>query len=405
MIQDHGPSHRCTSVIAFLFAMALTYSPCLSADAQPKARLTDGSSRAATLNEIDADWRLKFTGREDKKLFDVPAKDLIAWGAPNEAERGAWFLLADGGLIVGDLLRTKDGVAVVDSATLGELKVPLSRLRGIVFTPPAKRLGRDRLEAKLRSARADADEVWMLNDDRLRGSVASISEEKIELLEGERNVDLPLENAAAIVFDSAVVEPTPHKGLGAAIGLADGSLIVADRCEPNTEGDRIKLTSGKLSVTIPLSKIVFVQPFGGRAMFLSDLKAAGYRHIPLLDLKWDYKTDANVLGGKLRSGGRISRKGLGVHSASVLTYRVPEGARRLIGRVGIDDSTASGGSVIFRVFVDDGSGKWKPKFASKVVRGGNDPLDLSIDLTGVRQVSLMVDFAGPWRRARSCQLA
>ena len=37
--------------------------------------------------------------------------------------------------------------------------------------------------------------------------------------------------------------------------------------------------------------------------------------------------------------------------------------------------------------------KWKSKFTSKVVRGDDAPVDISIDLAGARQVSLMVDFA------------
>ena len=65
-----------------------------------------------------------------------------------------------------------------------------------------------------------------------------------------------------------------------------------------------------------------MQPLGGRAVYLSDLKPAEYRQTPFLDLPWPYRADRNVTGGMLRRGGRLYLKGLGVHSAARLVYAI-----------------------------------------------------------------------------------
>ena len=132
---------------------------------------------------------------------------------------------------------------------------------------------------------------------------------------------------------------------------------------------------------------------GGRVVYLSDLKPASYRHIPYLQLAWPYQADRSVLGGRLRAGGRLYLKGLGMHSPSRITYDLDEPYRRFEAEVAIDAEAGARGSVVFRVFVDDGGGTWQEQATSEIVRGGEPPVPISVDLTGAKRISLLVDFA------------
>jgi hypothetical protein len=127
--------------------------------------------------------------------------------------------------------------------------------------------------------------------------------------------------------------------------------------------------------------------------YLSDLKPSGYQYIPFLDLTWPYRTDRNVLGSQLRAGGRLALKGLGMHSAARLTYDLDKPYRAFAAAAAIDDQTAGRGSALFRVYADDGSGQWQLKYESPIVRGGAAPVPISVDLAGVKRLSLLVDFA------------
>ena len=380
-------------VTASMLLLATIDSGSRAETSVPVLRMVDGTPRPARLVSADSDWQLTFAADDADKAISSTAGDVIAWGAPHEFAAGDLILLADGGVIVADLVSADAGVVHADSRSCGALKIPTARVRSVLFRLPAAGIKRDKFIEKAHAARLRSDQVWMTNGDTLDGAVAKIDDEAIHLARGERTVKLPIDNVTAVLFDSAVVAPAEHEGLHSVVGLVDGTRLVADRCVFSEEKAHAEILSGELSVKVPAAKIVFMQPRGSRAVYLSDLKPASYRHIPLLDLKWDFHTDANVHGGRLRCNSRLYLKGLGVHSASVLAYRVPKDTKRLVGRIGIDESAGRGGSVVFRVYVDDGTGKLKPRFESETMRGGQPPQDITIDLTGARQVVLMTDFA------------
>ena len=144
--------------------------------AEPPAsvlRLADGTSRTARLVAADTDWTLQFTTSEDDQPLSITAADVIAWGAPHEPAPGEQFLLADGGVLVADLEGMDAGVANVDSKPLGELKLPMARVRAIVFRPPGTGSERDQFLRKARQAQAKSDQVWMSNGDTLDGNGCS----------------------------------------------------------------------------------------------------------------------------------------------------------------------------------------------------------------------------------------
>jgi hypothetical protein len=76
-----------------------------------------------------------------------------------------------------------------------------------------------------------------------------------------------------------------------------------------------------------------------------------------------------------------------------ITYRLDGEFSRFQASLAIDDSTGNRGSVTCRVYIDDGGGAWKPVFTSNVIRGGQPPTAVDVDVSGARQISLLVDHA------------
>ena len=176
------------------------------------------------------------------------------------------------------------------------------------------------------------------------------------------------------------------------MGFSDGSRIIATRLVLAAAQAELQ-TTGIGEASVRADRVVALQPLGGRAVYLSDLKPASYKHIPFLQLAWPFHADANVDGGRLRSAGKLYLKGIGVHSASRLTYDLDQAYRALQAELAVDDQTARHGSVEFRVFVDTGNGQWQSRYASPIVRGGQAPTPMSVDLAGVKRISLLVEFA------------
>jgi hypothetical protein len=240
----------------------------------------------------------------------------------------------------------------------------------------------------LRSATGESDRVILANGDKLAGRLESIRDDKLRL-EAELVVaDIELHRIRAIIFDPSLLRRRKPEAFRAIAGFTDGSRLTAEELVLDGESLTIKLAGGT-ALKAPAAELVCLQPLGGTVTYLSDREPAGCRQIPYLDLPWPpYRADRNVTGGLLRAGGRLYLKGLGVHSASRLTYELDGPFRTFQSALAVDDSTSGGGSVRFLVYVDG-----ERKFASPIVRGGTAPVPISVDVAGAKRLDLVVDFA------------
>lgn len=121
--------------------------------------------------------------------------------------------------------------------------------------------------------------------------------------------------------------------------------------------------------------------------------AARQTAIPLesLDLSnmvqdWDKpRAGKSVNGRPLSIGGVRFDAGLGTHSFSVLAVELDGQADRFEAQVGVDDEVGSLGSVEFQVWLDK-----KKVYASGVLKGGQPPLPVRVDLRGAKKALFVV---------------
>ena len=402
------------SICIFQFALLLLvhsiHAPAARAEA-PLAMPVEGEPFPARLTAIDANWQITFAAGQQPRT--MPAADLVAWGQCAEQGRAGGLVLADGGLVMADVVAADKEKLTADSEAFGTLKLPLETLSGVVFRWPSDRQKRDALVDRLAQAGGESDRLLLDNGDELTGLITGIENDAIKLDADVGPIEVKIDRVSALIFNPALkIKPRPAVAPPAAqtgrlrawVGLADGSRLLAGQITLDGAALRI-VADGQTWKTSP-KRLVFLQPLGGRCVYLSDLKPAEYHQTPYLDLPWPYRADRNVTGGLLRCGGRLFLKGLGVHSAARLTYSLGEGpgvragqgsgfrvqgsgtAKRFEADVGVDDSTAGQGSVQFRVLVDGNE-----KFASPILRGGNPPVHVTVDLTGAKKLELLVDYA------------
>lgn len=335
-------------------------------------------------------WTLRFGGAEGE--HETAVADLAYWGRFVEPKQPVQLVLAGGGILVADALRISDDRLVGNSALAGAVDVPLRLVAGIIFEPPTDPRRSDRLLARVLSPAGQADRVILENGDELTGTVSAFDAATLRLQSDTGPVDLERVKLTAVVFNPILTDKPKLSGLRLVIGLIDSSRVTAISLSTDAKGARLKLAGG-VALTVPTEAIVALQPLGGRVVYLSDLKPASYRHIPFLELSWPYRLNESVAGRLLRADGCLYLKGIGMHSPSRIAYDVDGRYERFDAEVAIDGETGRRGSVVFRVFVDDGSGSWREAARSEIVRGGEAPVPLSVNLTGVRRISLLVDFA------------
>jgi hypothetical protein len=345
----------------------------------------EGQAYEATLTAASADWELTFDQGERRELA---AQDLVTWGSLVEPRQEPQILLADGGLLAAEPLSSDGEKLTADSAMFGEVSLPLEHLAGIVFHPPADRQRADLLAARLWSAAGKSDRLILDNGDELTGTVSSIGASVVEFASNVGKVKLETYRIAALAFDPSLISRPRHRGLYAVAGFEDGSRLYVSSLEVSDKTTQVRLP-GLQAWTARPGRLVFLQPLGGRASYVSDLKPTGYRHIPFLELSWPYRLDRNVQGAQLRAGGRLYLKGVGMHSASRLTFPLDGSHRRFAADLAIDSSTGGRGSVVFRVFADT-----QQLYASPVLRGDTPATPISVELPAdAKTLSLIVDFA------------
>jgi hypothetical protein len=114
--------------------------------------------------------------------------------------------------------------------------------------------------------------------------------------------------------------------------------------------------------------------------------------VPYLTLPWPYHRDRSVTGTLLRAAGHRYIKGLGVHSAARLTYRLDAAYRRFAADVALDETAGGGadrgGNVRFRVFVDG-----KQQAVTDPITGDQTPRSVEVDLTDAQRLDLIVEYA------------
>jgi hypothetical protein len=288
--------------------------------------------------------------------------------------------------------------------------LPRAAVSGVVFALPKRVDDREKLVAGVRGGEpspsaslkgrgtSGGDFVLLANGDRATGTLKELAN-RIAVLEiAGQLAKLPLGRVEAIGFAGgrpSAGEPSPGpslKGRGNLIvGLRDGSVVYAKNVRASETDLEIELVNGA-KLKSATADIAALESLGEQVFFLSDLEGANYRHVPYLSLKWPYTRDRNVLGATIIVDGTRYWKGIGMHSASRLTYTLDRNYRRFDSAVAIDDSANGRGSVVFGVYVSR-DGKWVDSFTSGTVRGGEKPVPISVDLRGVKGLTLTVDFA------------
>jgi hypothetical protein len=348
----------------------------------------DGQPAKARFVEADAQGQWTFAvGTTQRKWL---AGEVVRWGIVPEPARGPVVVFTNGGLMPGEPLRIDAGRLTLRSEEFGDVLISLESLAGIALLWPAQPAQQDRLADRLIETKGTADRVLLANGDQMDATVSDLGSRAVRLDGDTGPIDLPRDRVRAIAFNPALRAAMAKTAASTWVGWADGTLLVVDRLLAADSTVRFVPAGANANSppwTAKIERLVFLQPIGGRAVYLSDRAADEYQHVPFLDLAWPYHNDRNVLGERPRAGGRTYLKGLGVHSAARLTYALDQPFEGFEASLAIDDAAGGGGSVQCEVLVD-GHRRW----TSGPIRGHQRPVPVRVDLTGAKRLELVVDF-------------
>jgi hypothetical protein len=361
------------------------------------------------------------------------------------SEGGDAFLLADGGLLTGDIVGPATEAAGLRVRTeLGEHDLPFARLAAIRLAHPdgsaaapndgSAAASEDRsVEAREPSDPGSPQQVFadamasrkpgqdvlisMPNQEgvvrAVPGALLSLDAEGGTMRFGGRDRNFTRAKVYAIVLAAT---PTPKyevRVIWRNGSQCAGRLLPGAADAPPAEGSPVLHFASTVGAEarIPLDRLSVLSFHSPRLVHVADLTPAAEHHEGRLIASSRPRKNRNVAGGPLRLAGRTYSRGLGMRSHSSVTYALDEAYERFLAQIGIDDAvrpddaarsegvgrsgtaheqtprTWPGGAAVFRVYVDGAS-----RFESDLLRAGDKPVALDIDVTGAQSLTLEVDY-------------
>ena len=393
--------------------LGLICAAVLAAPLEVDLQTVAGESHHGALVAISADEIALATADGDKRWPLVDVLDIASAKAPRGAATPAVIVtLRDGSRVHATAYTTSGDTATIELADGAKLSVPTQAVHWVRWpssgAPPAaaevanaaapaadpgaqawQQFVEQPIEADLLVVRKK-DDV-----DSVDGQIGDVGAESVAFAIDDEKLDVKRAKIVGIVYYRAeeVAAPAPL----AKVQTADGSAWAAVSLALSDAGCTLETAAGA-KVNVPAAALARIDFSQGKVLYLSDLdwdatqsERTPYFGPPMpLDASVDPyapQRDRALEGGELTLARRTYRKGLALHSRTRLVFRLPEGYRRLTALAGIDDRLSDQGNVKLEIVGDEKT------LLSAIVSGGDAPLPVDLDVSGVRRLTILVDFA------------
>ncbi len=402
---ERGDHLRCRTAVWAFAIVSILGSVARAADAPTRRaefvlHTISGNNATGMLQQLGQDWSVALAG---EKPVRIAGADVVALRRAHVAlppfPQQPHVVLAGGDFIPGTL-QSLTAETLRFRAACGkerEFRLPLSAVSLLWRAPPEGTGHPEVFRRRLAAQKRKHDRVYLRNGDILEGVVNSIDEAKLRLEINRKEVSVDLkERVAVIAFSTDLVrQPTTKLPYAQAV-LANGGRVSLASAEADAHELRGATVLGA-AVRIPIEQIAALNLRNNRVVYLSDLKPTRYEFTPFLDERWPFVRDGNVLGRDLQMRGDTYDKGLGIHSASRLTFDLAGSYQRFEALVGLDDAAGAQANAGIQVLIDGKTRELTPagpnrEATERELRPKQPAIPLNIDVRGARELTLVVTF-------------
>lgn len=327
-------------------------------------------------------------GRREIRFDGLSLIELQPQRVVGEAKTGeATFLLVGGGRLAGRIVESSTDGFVARTSLDQRTAIQFADLVAIRFHKPENPSRPETLLAEAVARRAPGVDILITRDKfdaaPLRGSIRSLDAKGGTFVFDGRARSFRAEKVYAVVLAPPPGAPAKWGGL---IELRDGSALPGRLIAMDDASVRFEAVVGGAR-TWPIDAVARLRIHSPRVTFVSDLAPIRQEVTGRLHRGWPIGIDQTVSGKALLLGGRRFERGLGMHSRTEMVYRIDRAFDRLIAVIGIDDDYRPRGSVVFQVLGDG-----EVIFDSGAVTGRDEPRHINVPVSGMKELSLIVDF-------------
>lgn len=233
------------------------------------------------------------------------------------------------------------------------------------------------------------DLIVVRKDDKLdflAGVAGGIDDQFVKFLVDGEEVPVKRERVYGLIFPTAAALGKPQ----AIIDLQGGVVLQAKQILGKEQGYQVVLASG-VSLSVPVTQVRTIDFSLGKVRQLSQMKPSEIQYVPFWDQIWEYRKDIGPGASPITLGGQPFEKGISIHSKTKLTYKLLGEYRRFQATMGIDDMADDSGTLgdVKVTILGDG----KPLFEGEV-KGPDAPRKIDLDVAGVKDFQILVDYGG-----------
>ncbi len=355
---------------------------------------SDGRTLAGQIVAWDAD---RVTIQTADGPAELPTKTLLRFSGkkdPDDSlpEPAVWIRLTDGSTLTAREYVAQDGEAKITMLDNRSISLPTDAIASVRIRPNTEPVAAawDRLITD----EIDTDLLVVHKGDSLdyhRGVLRDVTEKRVHFeLDGDV---LPVKRSKVhgMIYRHAASD-----------AMGEPVCRITDRSGSSWVAQSVSLddqlhcvTPAGLKRTFPLEQIVEIDFSEGKLVYLSELQPESVEftpyfgtrdEIPALTERFAPRMDKNFRSQPLAIDSKQYAKGLCLHSRTKLVYRLPGRFRQLKAIVGIDDSARPRGNVQLSIFGDE------KVLLETAIAGTDPPKPIELDLTGVRRLTILVDF-------------
>lgn len=173
------------------------------------------------------------------------------------------------------------------------------------------------------------------------------------------------------------------------------TLIMYPPINKYPEGLTVAKTYCDASIPVAWQYVTKLDFSAGKVDYLSDLEPVSMQWTPYLDLGdavpamaefYAPRRDEGREHQPLRLAGKEYDKGLSLYPRTAIEYRVPPGMKKFKAVAGIDEAVRETGKARLAISADG-----KTLF-DRAIRGKDAPVDLDVDISGAKWLSILVDY-------------
>ena len=343
------------------------------------------------------DSRLELTTKSGETNV-VNLKDVLTISATDfdnvkvtPVSKTSWIFLSTGDRIrLTPLVINDESIAAKwDSfSLLPPMSLPLELCHGIMMSVPSSARDQGRNFDQLLNHQKEFDLITLSNGDSIEGEFVSLKDGQFTLDTSIGEVQTRTDQTQSLAFNPDLVSIPEARQSFAVLVLSDGSTLYVRSV--SSDGDLIIAESlGDFEFSIPVTTLRTIRFYDSNKVDLTGLQPAATTIAPYLSVARPPKVNRNVLGGFLHLRGRLAPTGFGVISETNQTWNLAGGYSQFRATVGVDDAAQGGGSVIFKVLIDDAV-TWQ----SDLLTGQSAAVTLpAIELSDTERLSLIVESA------------